>query len=76
MGDPKKIRKKYNTPMHPWEGKRIEEEKGLLREYGLKNKKEIWKMRAVLKGFSDQAKKLITATGVQAEKEKQQLSHG
>ena len=38
MGDPKKIRKKYSTPKHPWEGARIEEEKKLLKDYGIKKK--------------------------------------
>ncbi len=41
MGDPKKIRKKYETPVHPWQKTRIVEEIALLKEYGLKNKKEI-----------------------------------
>ena len=40
MGSPKKPRKKYSTPSHPWQKIRIEEEKELLKEYGLKNKKE------------------------------------
>lgn len=59
MGDPKKHRPKYSGPMHPWQRSRIEEEKIILREFGLKNKKEIWKMSSKLKGFKDQAKKLI-----------------
>ena len=27
MGDPKKTRKKYKTPIHPWQGARIEAER-------------------------------------------------
>lgn len=62
MGDPKRQRKKYLTPMHPWSGVRIAEEKILSKEYGLKNKKEIWKTESVLRRFKIQAKNL-TATG-------------
>lgn len=70
MGDPKKHRKKYSTPTHPWEGTRIEEEKALTKEYGFRNKAEIWKMGSFLRKAAAQAKKLVTLTGDQAEKER------
>ena len=70
MGAPKKQRKKYSTALNPWQKARIEEEAVLLREYGLKNKTEIYKMRSILKGFADQAKNLITSKTKQAEKER------
>lgn len=73
MGDPKKIRKKYKTPMHPWQKSRIDEEKIILKEYGIKNKKEIWKMQSKLRDFSDRAKRLIADKGPQAEKEKKEM---
>ena len=70
MGAPKKQRKKYSTASHPWQKERIEEESVLLKEYGLKNKTEIYKMKSILKGFADQAKNLITSKTKQAEKER------
>jgi len=73
MGDPKKPKKKYSTPTHPWEKTRIEEEKILVKEYGIKNKKELWKLESKLKNFKDQIKKLVSLTDEQAEKEKVQL---
>lgn len=73
MGDPKKQRKRYNTPMHPWQKSRIEEEAGLIKEYGLANHKELWKMKTFIKNSSDMAKKLIVARGDQAGIEKKQL---
>ena len=73
MGDPRKQRKKYTKPSHPWQEERLGEERGLLEEYGLKNKQEIWKMKSLLKKFAQQAKKLITSTETQAEIEKNQL---
>lgn len=73
MGDPRTIKSKYDRPGHPWQKERIEEERALLREYGLKNKTEIYRARSKLKTFADLAKKLIAARGTQAEKERQQL---
>ncbi len=73
MGDPKKTRKKFSMPAHPWQKERIDEEKALVREYGLKNKTEIYRAQSRLKTFADLAKKLIAARGPQAEKERQQL---
>ncbi|MFC1648462.1 30S ribosomal protein S4 [Nanoarchaeota archaeon] len=73
MGDPRKIRRKYSGPRHPWEGARILEEKVLMKEYGLTNKQEIWKMGSQLTKFKDQVKKLTAMTGAQAEKEKAQM---
>ncbi|MDP2973691.1 MAG: 30S ribosomal protein S4 [Candidatus Diapherotrites archaeon] len=70
MGDPKKHRKKYETPSHPWRGERIKEESGLVKEFGLKNKKEVWKASSFLRKFKKQTKMLITESGAQAEKEK------
>ncbi|MCK4589891.1 MAG: 30S ribosomal protein S4 [Nanoarchaeota archaeon] len=73
MGDPKKPKKKYFTPRHPWVKERIDQEKELTREFALKNKKEIYKIDSVLKKFKDRAKNLISATTKQGEKEKKQL---
>ncbi|MBI2128951.1 30S ribosomal protein S4 [Candidatus Woesearchaeota archaeon] len=70
MGDPKKQRKKYHPPRHPWQGARIDEENEILKEYGLKNKKEIWKMKSVLGNVAAQAKQLAGKPSVQSEKEK------
>lgn len=73
MGDPRKIKSKYNRPAKPWQKERIEEERILVREYGLKNKQEIYRAQSKLKTFANLAKTLIAARGTQAEKEKQQL---
>ncbi len=73
MGDPKHSHKTYQKPPHPWQKERIVAETELRKEYGVKNKREIWKMQAFLRNFSNQAKKLIAARGDQAEKERKQL---
>ncbi|MDP1694077.1 MAG: 30S ribosomal protein S4 [Candidatus Woesearchaeota archaeon] len=73
MGDPKKIRAKYSGPSHPWQRKRIEDEKKILGSFGLKNKKEIWKMQSRLRSFKAQAKSLISRTDAQSKKEEAAL---
>ncbi len=73
MGDPRKTRKKYETPVHPWNKERIDEEKTLSREYGTRNSREFHKTRSLLKKFKDQAKKLIALKTAQAEKERSQI---
>lgn len=73
MGDPRKIRSKFSGPSHPWEGARIEEEKKLTYTYGLKNKKEIWKITSKLKSYKHQAKKLAALSTSQSDRERAQL---
>ena len=73
MGDPRKLRKKYSKPKHPWQAARIAAERPLMHEYGLKNKKEIWKAQSSLKKFTNQAKLLSTIKNEHQEREKQQL---
>src|SRR3989338_1118738 len=67
MGDPKKNRKKYQTPTTAWSKSRIEEEAVLVKEFGFKNKKEIWKVESLLRKFTRTARHLISAEGKQAE---------
>ncbi len=73
MGSPRKLRKQYQKPSHPWQKERIEEEKKILKEYGLKNKREIWKMNSILRGFTGQAKKLAASQSNQGKKEREQM---
>jgi small subunit ribosomal protein S4 len=73
MGDIKKQKKKYMTPPHPWLRARIETEKILLKEYGIKNKKELWKMDSQRKRYAQLAKRLIANKTVQGEREKEEL---
>src|SRR3989338_5535083 len=74
MGDPKKFKKKYNTPAHPWNKQAIETEGILRKEYGLKKKKEIYIASSFLKKYKDIAKRLIADTSTQGAKEGQQMT--
>ncbi|MEM3074373.1 MAG: 30S ribosomal protein S4 [Candidatus Pacearchaeota archaeon] len=51
--------KKYNKPKKSFDIVRINEENNLIKKYGLKNKREIWKARAKLTSIRRKAKKLI-----------------
>jgi small subunit ribosomal protein S4 len=76
MGDPKFLRRTYDTPKHPWEAGRMEEERKLLDKYGLKNKRELWKAQSILRGFRRQARELqarVRAGEPQAQRETSQL---
>ena len=76
MGDPKFLRRRYDTPKHPWEASRMEEERKLLDRYGLKNKRELWKAQSILRGFRRQARELqarLRAGEEQARHETDQL---
>ena len=74
MGQTKRIRKKYSTPTHPWQRERIVEEKEILKEYGLKNKKEIWKYFTKLRAARNQVKKIVAnIRSEQSVKERKQL---
>ena len=73
MGDPKKFRKKYQTPAHPWIKADIEENKLLTREYGLRTKKEILIAHSFLKKYKNIAKRLIAQDTDQGRKEQEQV---
>jgi len=73
MGHPKKFRKKYETPSHPWQKVRILEEKELTKDFGFRNKAEIWKVKSVLSKFKRKAKELSASTTEQSKKETEQL---
>ncbi len=58
---PKRKRKIYNRPKKIYDSARIAEENELVKRYGLKNKKEIWKADFAISKMRNTAKKLITA---------------
>lgn len=62
MGDPKKQRKKYDTPRNRWSKDRLEEELKLLGQYGLRNKHELWRQKTELSKFRGIARSLISKT--------------
>ncbi len=63
----KRKHKIYSRPKRPFDKVRIEEEAKIKEEFGLKNKREIWKADAKIASMREKAKKLISAN--ESEKE-------
>ncbi len=62
MGDPKKQKKKYGTPRFPWRAGILQEELRLLGQYGLRNKRELWRCKTMLSKYRGIARALIGKT--------------
>jgi len=62
MGDPKKQRKKYDTPRFRWRKDILQEELKLLGQYGLRNKHELWRHKTTLSKTRGIARSLISKT--------------
>jgi small subunit ribosomal protein S4 len=59
MGYPGKKRKSYDTPKHPWQAARMATEVELIKKYGLRNKKEVWKAQSMLRRYRGDARRLL-----------------
>jgi small subunit ribosomal protein S4 len=62
MGDPKKQRKKFDTPRFRWRKDILQEELKLLGQYGLRNKHELWRHKTMLSKTRGIARSLIGKT--------------
>jgi small subunit ribosomal protein S4 len=54
----RRLKKKYKRPKKPFDKERIEFERELIKKYGLKKKREIWKAEEILRKFRRMARKL------------------
>ncbi len=59
MGDPRKCKKKWVGPRHPWRKDRLVEEMRLIGEYGLRNKREIWIAQTMIRELRHKARVLL-----------------
>lgn len=59
MGDIKRKKNKFRRPKKLFDKIRIESENKIIKEYGLKNKKEIWKAESEVSKIRRRAKDLI-----------------
>ena len=75
MGGIRRQKKKTITPGHPYDKARLERELPLVGEYGLRNKKELWKARTILSKARQQARALLAHTPeVRKQREEELLS--
>jgi small subunit ribosomal protein S4 len=51
--------KSYETPNHPFQGERIDEEHGLVGQYGLATKEELWRAQSELRSHRREARRLL-----------------
>lgn len=76
MGDPKFPRARWSRPSRPFEADRIEAENQLLGQFGLRNKRELWKAESLLRHWRQRARVLqaqVRFGDPQAEKEVEEL---
>jgi small subunit ribosomal protein S4 len=62
MGDPKRTRKSYATPRHPWRRDQLEVELHLIGDFGLRNKRELWRYKTMLSEVRGIARSLLGST--------------
>ena len=76
MGDPIRFKNQFRAPKKRWNKARIESEKEIKNTYGLKNKKELWRMEAILKNKRENARKLLALPLEQRLKREKELLEG
>lgn len=65
----KKQKKSYETPTTGWDRERIDREQNHIWEYGLKDKRELWKTESTVRNLRREARKLNAVQDEQREEE-------
>jgi len=73
MGDPKRQRRKHETPRFPWRTDTLQKELGLIGQYGLRNKRELWRHETAMSRFREIARSLLGMSTEQRTKLEKQL---
>lgn len=73
MGDPKKPSNKFRRPKNPWRLDQLAQELYLLGNYGLRNKRELWRAQTELSNIRKQARMLLATSQEIREKEENKL---
>ncbi len=76
MGDPRKAKKSYTRPRSIWTSDQISSELYVVGSYGLRNKKELWKVQTEIARIRNQARALLAiSTDIRHEKETKLLNY-
>ncbi len=75
MGDIKRSKKKYVTPRKLWDKERLHKETILVGKYGLRNKRELWRVQALLRSFREKARKAMALPREEMEKRKKEITN-
>ena len=62
------IKRKYQTPVRPWDRQRIDAERETLKSFGLKNKKELWRTEGTIRKYRRLARALAAKHDSKQEK--------
>jgi len=73
MGDPRRQRRKYETPRFPWRTDILTSELRLIGQYGLRNKHELWRHKTALSRFREIARSLSSLPAEQRQRLEKQL---
>jgi small subunit ribosomal protein S4 len=73
MGDPKRQRKKFDTPRFPWQNDMLEAELNLIGQYGLRNKREIWRHKTLLSKYRSIGRSLLAKSAEERSLQEKQL---
>jgi len=60
MGDPKKKHKQYSTPRVPYDTEALMQDLRTIGAYGLRNKRELWKVHTELSSLRGRARELLS----------------
>jgi small subunit ribosomal protein S4 len=69
MAYPGKKSKSFETPKHPWQEARMASEVQLVKAYGLRNKREVWKAASKLRMYRSEARTLLASAANSQERE-------
>ena len=76
MGHPRRLREKFTPPGHPYRQERIEEEKELKHQYGLKNNREVWKAKSAIRKVRAQARQIQADKSEKRQEKEKELMKG
>jgi len=59
MGDPRRIKRSWEGPRHPWRREDLYEGLRIIGEYGLRNKKELFKAQTIARKYRKMAREIL-----------------